>query len=240
MGDTGTATIFSPNAFLSRWFTTGNVLKMETVQCSCSCNRKLPLSTNATSWRGGPAHLNRALGWSLCAFSGNTFRMSKACFRNIAAEGEVTDCFETLTNVFLLLFAHRDGCIQRRGVISRMFPAAESAFIITAPDILLGLNPSLILVAATTSTQLRFGDGECCLNLCFSCNLNKTEHGVQSYWQGKKSERETSTFSRFLGVLACSNSPQSQHHQLNLIHKFDHPCAFKRNLYGERTTFQFH
>lgn len=36
-----------------------------------------------------------------------------------------------------------------------MFPAAESVFIITAPETSLGLCPSLFLVAATASNSVR-------------------------------------------------------------------------------------
>ena len=113
-----------------------------------------------------------------------------------------------------------------------MFPAAE--FIITAREILLGLHPSLLSVAATEM---------CSTSTCTSLSKSihpksiKIEQGVHSLWWGKKSERETYVL---LGVLAWSNIPQSQYHQLNLILKFGHPRALKRNLYGGRTTFQFH
>ena len=42
---------------------------------------------------------------------------------------------------------------KRRGVISRMFPAAESAFIITAPETTLASSPSLFLVAAALNSE---------------------------------------------------------------------------------------
>ena len=43
----------------------------------------------------------------------------------------------------------------------------------------------------------------------------------------RRSEKENPEFSSsILGSFGRSNIPQSQHHQLNLIHKFDHPCAF--------------
>lgn len=59
--------------------------------------------------------------------------------------------------------------VCRRGVISRMFPAAESAFIITAPDILLGLNPSLILVAAAADDCRRLSSEIQCQRVASAC-----------------------------------------------------------------------
>lgn len=121
----------------------------------------LNLSINATFlalcwWRGRLESSLKFCIWLkslvICAFSGNTFRMLKVKNMPVECWGWGQWLLQTLTNVFLLLFAHREGCVQRRGVISRMFPATESAFIITAEKKFLGHHPSLFLVASIWST----------------------------------------------------------------------------------------
>jgi len=117
---------FAITTVLSIWLTHfWKCFQMETLSCSYSCNHRLHLSTNAAflALSYSRACLHQSSVW---------LNLLESCFRNIPDE-----CWEwsqrllgTLTNVFLLLFAHR-GCVQRRGVISRMFPTAESAFIIT-------------------------------------------------------------------------------------------------------------
>lgn len=117
------------------WFTTGNVLKME-MQLLMWPQVAKCLSTNIFMWRACSFVQSTCLTSMLSrAFSGKP-ECWEVCFRTSAAEDDLSDYFETQTNVFLLLFARRDTCIQRRVVISRMFPVAESAFIITAEEIL--------------------------------------------------------------------------------------------------------
>lgn len=118
---------------------------------------------------------------------------------------------------------------KKRAVISRMFPA----FIITAP-----------YGSPKTESVLNLL-GNCLLPLPDEASVSPASQAKQNMvfaatGRVRKVKRETSKFSHSMGVLARSDIPQSQHRQLNLIHKFDHPCALKRNLDGARATFQFH
>lgn len=196
-------------------------------------------------WRAC-SHLNRALGCRLGAFSGSASCMSKASLRNIAAEGWGWShrLLWYSDKCFLIALRPQRQLYSKKGSYFKNVSCSRICFYNHSPGYVVGTESILNFGGCyrwrLPTTVNSDSVSESRLSLYFSCESNKMEHGVQSCWQGRRSEKETSTFSHFLGVLARSNRPQSQHHQLNLIHKFDHPCAFKRNIHRERTTFQNH
>lgn len=122
-----------------------------------------------------------------------------------------------------------------------MRPAAESAFTITGPEISAGTNPWLIVASASAPSDYqrwRASPQLVRVPQLVPIQLKKKTLNIAFIAVGR-AKWKPPHFSRLLDVLAWSNRPQSQHGQLNLIHKFDQPRSFKRSLYGEKQHSSF-
>lgn len=176
---------------------------------------KPPLAANATFWLDFTQ--SRALGESLFSLNGYTFSARREpVFGILQLRVKSATALSVWQMCSYCSSPTQTVASKKRAVISRMFPA----FIITAP-----------YGSPKTESVLNLL-GNCLLPLPDEASASPASQAKQNMvfaatGRVRKVKRETSKFSHSLGVLARSDIPQSQHRQLNLIHKFDHPAPWK-------------